>query len=59
MLESKQKLAQGVAEAEMCKAEAKKAELTKRELKSLPDSTPTYLAVGRMLVGYSIRCFYD
>ncbi len=48
MIESKQRLRQGELISDAQKSQIRVAEITKQELVSLPENTPTYQAVGRM-----------
>lgn len=50
MIETQQKLRQADYQAEVQRQLIKRAELTKTELQSLPQETPTYESVGRMFV---------
>jgi hypothetical protein len=48
MIESKQRLRQGELITDAQKSQIRVAEITKQELVSLPETTPTYQAIGRM-----------
>lgn len=50
MIETQQKLRQADYQAEVQRQLIKRTELTKTELQTLPETTPTYESVGRMFV---------
>jgi len=50
MVETTQKLRQADYQAEVQRQLIKRAELTKSELQTLPEKTPTYESVGRMFI---------
>uniref|UniRef100_A0A914WSY7 Prefoldin subunit 1 n=1 Tax=Plectus sambesii TaxID=2011161 RepID=A0A914WSY7_9BILA len=54
MIETKQRLRQGELISDAQKSQIRVAEITKQELLSLPETTPTYQAVGRMFVRRSV-----
>uniref|UniRef100_A0A914XE50 Prefoldin subunit 1 n=1 Tax=Plectus sambesii TaxID=2011161 RepID=A0A914XE50_9BILA len=54
MIETKQRLRQGELISDAQKSQIRVAEITKQELLTLPETTPTYQAVGRMFVRRSV-----